>query len=151
MIELLIAELKDPYIRENFRRLKQILKDLDSRLEDTGSSGDIINNLLAVSTWQKISANVATATTAPINEISINDFKTLKYIVSLRDEVDNKTSTFEITIKNENGSLNDTVFAKISGGIDYNVNAVNNSGVMELNITNNTLNTLSIVMARLIL
>lgn len=43
MIELLITEMKDPYIRENFRRLKLILKELNGQL---GGSGDNITNII---------------------------------------------------------------------------------------------------------
>ena len=151
MIELLLSEFKDPYIRENFRRIRNILKDLDGRVSDSVSSGDIITNIVANSIWKKISNTVAASSTGTIDQISINDFNTVKYIVSIRDNTNNKTTTVEITVKNQNGSLVDTVFGKLSGGINYSLVATNDAGIMKLNLTNNELVSLDVTMARLTL
>lgn len=151
MIELLLSEFKDPYVKENFRRIRNILKDLDSRVSDSATSGDIINNIVANSVWKKINTNANASTTTTIDQINLNDFYTLKYVISIRDEANNKTTTTEITIKNENGSLVDTVFAKLSGGISFSLDAINDGGLMKLNLQNNEAAGLTIRMARLTL
>ncbi len=151
MIELLIKELNDPYIRENFRRIKVLLEDIESRVGDSGSSGDTINNIIAASVWKKVSVNALNSSVTTMDSISINNFKTIKYIVSVRDDVNNKTGTFEINIKNENGSLSDSIFAKISGGINFAVNVENDAGFMKIKFTNNEAVNLAINSAKLIL
>lgn len=151
MIELLLSEFKDPYIRENFRRIRNILKDLDSRVSDSASGGDIISNIIANSVWKKINTNVNASTTTTIDQINLNDFTVMKYIVSIRDITNNKTTSVEMTIRNENGSLDDSVFAKLSGGINFSINAINDAGFLKLNLQNNEAVGLSINMARLVL
>lgn len=150
-LELLLTEFKDPYVRENFRRIRDILRDLDSRVSDSATSGDVINNIIANSVWKKINTNADASTTTTIDQINLNDFFTLKYIISIRDNTNNKTTTVELTVKNENGSLVDTVFAKLSGGISFALDAVNDSGLMKLNLQNNEAVGLTIGMARLTL
>lgn len=151
MIELLLAEFKDPYVRENFRRIRDILKDIDSRVADTETSDTIINNIIASSVWRKISTNAAASSNTSIDQVNISDFKTAKYIISIRDETNNKTTAVEMTIKNENGSLTDSVFAKLSGGISFSLDAVEDAGIMKLNLFNNEAVGLAISMARLTL
>lgn len=151
MIELLLTQLDDPVIRENFLRIKTLLNDIEQRVGDSGDSDTIINNVLAASVWRKISANVAPSTTSPVDQIPFTDFKSAKYVFSVRDETNNKTSTFEINITNQNGSLNDTLSAKISGGINFSVNVIPDSGNMKINLINNEPVVLSVIMARLTL
>jgi hypothetical protein len=150
MIELLLSELKDPYIRENFRRIKLLLNDIESRSTGSGS-GDIINNIISSSIWEKETSEISALNTQAIDQIDINDFLVSKYIISVRDESANKTSTMEMTIKNENGSISDSIFAKISGGINFNINAVLDTGSMKLNLTNNENNNLSVILAKITL
>jgi len=150
MIELLIKELSDPYIRENFRRIKLLIQDIESRV-DGGSSGDAINNIIAASVWKKLNVSARSNGLTTLDSVSINNFKSLKYIVSVRDDSNNKTGTFEMNIKNENGSLTDSVFAKLSGGIDFAVNVTNDAGFMKLIFTNNENVNLAINSAKLTL
>lgn len=151
MIELLESKLQDPYVREAFRRVKVILTDLESRVDAAGGDSNVINTIIAASVWKKINVSALASSTTTLDSVSVNDFKTLKYIVSVRDNANNKTGTFEINIKNENGSLTDTVFAKLSGGINFAVNVINDAGFMKLNITNNEVVNLAINSAKLTL
>lgn len=151
MIELLLTEFKDPYIRENFRRIRNALNEIDGRVSDSATSGDIINNIVANSVWRKINTNADASTTTTVDQVNVNDFNVAKYIMSLRDETNNKTTIVELSIRNENGSLTDTVFGKISGGISFLLDVVNDAGLMKINITNNEVVGLTIGMARLTL
>lgn len=151
MIELLLSKFKDPYIAENFRRIRNILKDLDSRVSDSVDSGDVINNIIANSVWRKINTNVNASTTTTLDQVNLSDFYALKYIISIRDATNNKTTTVELIIKNENGSLVDTVFAKLSGGISFSIDAISDSGFMKLNLLNNEAVGLAVSMAKLTL
>ena len=150
--ELLITQLKDAYVRENFRRIKQIINDLETRVDDNSVSDTVINQIVNASVWQRTSGlNAPSSSTTVIDQKNINDFVSMKYVVSIRDNTANKTTAFEILITNENGTLKDSVYTKIHGGISYALNVVNNSGVLELQLTNNEANDFAVSIAKLTL
>lgn len=149
--ELLESKIKDPYIREAFRRVRQALKDLESGVDSSASSGDITNIVNNLSVWKKITTNANASTSTIVDQIAITDFSTIKYIIDIEDTVNNKTRSMEMVINNENGSLTESVFARIGEGIDFSISPVNNSGTMELTITNNEVNGLAVNLARLVL
>ena len=102
--------------------------------------------------WQRTSGlNAPSSSTTVIDQKNINDFVSMKYVVSIRDNTANKTTAFEILITNENGTLKDSVYTKIHGGISYALNVVNNSGVLELQLTNNEANDFAVSIAKLTL
>lgn len=149
--ELLESKIKDQYIREAFRRIRVALQDLDVRADSTSSSGDVTNIVNALSVWKKINTNANASTTTIVDQVSVTDFSTLEYTISIEDTVNNKVRSMKIIINNQNGSLKENVFGKIGGGIDFSISTVNNSGIMELKIINNEVNGLSVNMARLTL
>tara|TARA_R110002012_G_scaffold168596_1_gene332131 strand:- start:139 stop:603 length:465 start_codon:yes stop_codon:yes gene_type:complete len=149
--ELLESKVKDQYIREALRRIRVALQDLDVRADSTSTSGDVTNIVNALSVWKKINTNANASSTTIVDQISITDFSTLEYTISIEDTVNNKTRSMKMMINNQNGSLKENVFGKIGGGIDFSISSVNNLGTMELTITNNEANGLAVNMARLTL
>lgn len=149
--ELLESKIKDPVIREGFRRIRQALQDLDQRADDNSSADTITNVFNSISVWRRLNTNANALSSTIIDQVAINDFSTIKYILSIEDTVNNKTRSMEIIINNENGSLTDSVPVRIGSGIDFSISSVNNSGTMELTITNNEANGLAITAAKLVL
>jgi len=149
--ELLESKVKDEYIREALRRIRVALQDLDVRADSTSSSGDVTNIVNALSVWKKINTNANASTTTIVDQVAITDFSTLEYTISIGDTVSNKAKSMKMIINNQNGSLKENVFGKIGDGIDFSISPVNNSGTMELRITNNEVNGLAVNMARLTL
>lgn len=149
--ELLESKIKDEYIREAFRRVRASLQDLDSRADSGASGGDVTNIVNALSVWRKINTNANASTSTIVDQVAITDFSTLEYTISIEDTVNNKTRSMKLLINNENGSLKESVFSRIGTGIDFSLSTVNNSGTMELTITNNEVNGLAVNMARLTL
>lgn len=149
--ELLESKIKDEYIREAIRRIRAALKDLDTRASSGASSGDITNIVNAISVWKKINTNANASTTTIIDQVPLSSFSTLEYTLSIEDTIGNKTRSMKMLINNENGSLSETVFARIGVGIDFSISPINNAGTMELTIINNETNGLAVNMARLTL
>lgn len=149
--ELLESKIRDQYIREAFRRVRVALQDLDERSDSSSTPGDVTNIINALSIWRRINTNADPSTTTIVDQVAITDFTTLEYSISIEDSTNNKVRSMKMVINNENGSLKDTVFARIGRGIDFSISAVNNSGTMELTITNNEVNGLAVNMARLTL
>lgn len=149
--ELLESKIEDTYIRESLRRIRVALQDLDSRTDSSTSSGDVTNIINSLSVWKKINTNANASTTTIVDQVAVTDFGTLEYTISIEDTVNNKTRSMKMMINNENGSLKDTILGRIGTGIDFSIEPVNNAGTMELRITNNEVNGLSVNMARLTL
>ena len=149
--ELLESKIKDEYIRESLRRIRVILQDLDTRADSGSSSGDVTNIVNSLSVWKKINTNANASTSTIVDQVSLTDFSTLEYTISIEDTVNNKSRSMKMEVNNENGSLKDTVFGRIGTGIDFSISSVNNSGTMELTIANNEINGLAVNMARLTL
>jgi len=149
--ELLESKIQDQYVREAFRRVRVALQDLDGRADSSTDSGDVTNIINSLSVWKKINTNADASTTTIVDQVAITDFSTLEYTISIKDTVNNKVRSMKMIINNQNGSLKENVFGKIGGGIDFSISSVNNSGTMELTITNNEVNGLAVNMARLTL
>lgn len=150
-IELLESKIKDTYIREAFRRIRILLQELDTASDNSTSSGDVLNIINSVSVWKKITTNANASSSTIVDQVAITDFSTIKYIIDIQDTINNKTRSMEMIINNENGSIKESVFGRIGSGIDFSISPVNNSGTMELTITNNEVNGLSVSLARLVL
>jgi len=149
--ELLESKIQDQYVREAFRRVRVALQDLDGRADSGADSGDVTNIINSLSVWKKINTNANASTTTIVDQVAITDFSTLEYTISIENTVNNKVRSMKLLINNENGSLKETVFGRIGVGIDFSISSVNNSGTMELTITNNEVNGLAVNMARLTL
>jgi len=151
-LELLLTQLKDAYIRENFRRIRELVEELERKVDDNAVSDTIINTVVNASVWRRTAGiNAPSSSTTVLDQVNVNDFDSLKYIIKVRDEVSNKTTTKEMNVTNENGSINDVVFVKMYGGSNFALSAVNNSGTFELQLTNNDLNDYNVSIAKLTL
>ena len=87
--------------------------------------------------WEEFEGTVTNGTTGTLDTIDVNNFSIVKYIVSIDDTTNNKTTILEMMVRNINGSISDTVYGKLSGGIDYAINAINDSGNLKLQLQNN--------------
>ena len=79
----------------------------------------------------------------------MDDFNSSTYFISVVDNTGNTVTTFKMSVKSDGSTLKDSVYDKLSGGIDYAISAVINAGNMELQFTNNELNDLSVTYGRL--
>lgn len=102
-------------------------------------------------TWSVIPNNAGASSTTILDQINISNFIVAKYIVAIRDDTNNNTVSFELTVNNNNGTLKDSISSRLGSGINYAISADNNAGTMEINLINNETNIVTVNMARLTL
>lgn len=151
MIELLITEIQDVRVRENFRRIRAALKDIYDQVDSSGSSSNIIDITTSISIWSKINSTVSSSSSNNIDVVSLSNFKTAKYIVTVYNEVEGVNRSFEVLIINEGGALSDQLYTRIGSLIDIEINVNLSAGNMELEIVNNEAYGLNITAAKLLL
>ena len=149
-VKLQLKEIRDPYIRENFKRL---LKGLD----DVGDAGNvtnitnIVNNILSGSAvWTKFTDVVTLSSSKVIDSIVLANFNAVKYIITLYNTAQGESRYFEMVVVNQGGTLKDSVVAKLGSSLNYSINTTVNAGSMELTLFNNEAFNLDVSIGRLI-
>jgi hypothetical protein len=147
-LRLLLKEIRDPYIRENFQR---ILREF----ENVGlGGGDTINNITNITNlglWTGISDAVNGSSSKVIDSISLGDFHTVKYNFSVYNDTESKTKTFEMTVNKEGSVVSDSVSNKMGSTFNMSIGANVNAGNMELTLFNNEIFNLTVSAAKLVL
>lgn len=145
--QLAVEGKNDQYIRENFRRIQEFM----DALETSGATNisNVINNLVDP-VWEKINDAVGAGATKAVDVIPVSSFNRVTYMCVVKDTGTNITKTFNIQVRYENGAVNDTVYSREGIGIDYAVGAILNGGNMELTVTNNEANNITISLGRLV-
>lgn len=146
---LLLKEIRDPYIRENFQK---IVKEFE-RLS-IGTGGDTINNITNITNlglWTEINDVVNDSSSKVIDTIALTNFHTAKYTFSVYNDAESKNKTFELTVVREGTALKDKVSAKMGSNINMGIGANVNAGNMELTLFNNEIYNLTVSAARLVL
>lgn len=105
----------------------------------------------SIPVWVRFTDIVNSDTTKIIDTLALSSFTAIKYLISIREQTNNKTTMVEMNLKNENGSLQDTIYGKLSGSIDFGISAISNSGNMELVLINNESIQVSISAAKVVL
>lgn len=146
-IELLESKIDDIYVREAIRRIRLQLQGIQNE-SSSGSGGDS-TTVVNESVWSTFTDNISASSSKTVDQIDLDLFFCVKYIICVRNEADNKTTFTEIVVKNQDGDIEDSIPTHLSGGIDYYLDAVNDSGYMKLNLTNNELSEVNIEVAKL--
>ena len=85
-----------------------------------------------------------------VDSFSSSKYKAVKWIYHIEDNTNNKSSTGEILVSvTSTGDVMHNRYAVIGTSIPYLVNVNNNSGTIELSITNNQSDDLSISVVRI--
>jgi hypothetical protein len=108
-------------------------------------------DLVGQGVWSKFADAINGSSSKTIDTISISDFVSVVYKVTLYNTVEGKAKSLEITVNNSNGTLKDFISGKLGANINFSIDAVVNSGNLELNITNNETYNLDVSIARLTL
>jgi len=148
-IKLLLKEIRDPYIRENFKR---ILKELETL--DTSGGGNTINNITNITNlglWTEINDVVSGSSSKVVDSIALGDFHTVKYKFSVYNDTESKTKTFEMTVNKEGTALKDSISNRLGSSFNMALTANVNSGNMELTLFNNEAYNLTVSAAKLVL
>ena len=162
-IELLLAQVKDPVIRENFRRIKQRL-DRGFSSGGTSSGSDVsleelkafileqIGNQIPDELWTKREVVVpGDSETIVVDSMAQSTFRAIKYFITAYNSDAVKTKAFEMTVVNQFPEIETTVFGKIGSVISHEIDANIVSGQMRVNFKNNESYELRLIIARMIL
>lgn len=141
--------------------IKALKQSVSSSL--TASPGAIIslnnNNVVDPSllpqdafTWVKFSKVLNSGQANIVDSVSNDSFKSLKYICTIHNEIENKYQTFDLNILNIGGDYCHGISNKIiSGSLNIKLEPFNNSGTLEIRVTNNESYSLQMELAKLTL
>lgn len=100
-------------------------------------------------TLRKDSLSVAVSATETITIQDLVDFKSQKYLVTIIDPATSKVKYLEHVVINDEGNIKDIIFGKFGAKLDLAINAVANSGKLDLNYTNNEAFDLDVCVTRI--
>lgn len=150
--DLLLQQIADPIIRENFRRIKfEIQSLIDGQSTSSGSTAGGSTGTTIVSPWTRFTTNIDAVTTKVIDSVKLSDFKKIVYEVTFYNVVEGKTRGFRIDVVNNGSSVSDKISSILGDYMDYEVNVNLNSGKMELEIVNNEAFRIDSILAKLVL
>lgn len=148
-LDLLLREIDDPYVQENFRRLKQYL-DENYQGGDTTINQDI-TVIDEESPWIRVSDIVNTSTTSVVDTLALSSFNKIEYIITYKDLVTGEGKGLNVTVINDNGTIKESVYAITGAPLDVDLDTDINGSNYELEITNNEPNNVEVILSRLIL
>lgn len=107
-----------------------------------------IINAISRPVWSKRDGFIPQGSTQVVDQIA-NTFKQASYILTVHNEAQNAFKRMNIDILRIGSTYQEIVYGKLNGGnasIDVDTN--NNSGIMELRVTNNETHDLNLSLAR---
>jgi hypothetical protein len=134
-LDLLLKEIDDPYVQENFYRLKLYL-------EQTGFQvGDVINNFKEIigdaDIWTRVAGSVSSSGTSAVDTVSKSIFRTLDYNVTIKDTTSNKVKTLKMTVVQDDSGLKDYVSGIAGSPLNVSIDAIDTGSDVDLSFTNN--------------
>lgn len=139
--KLLLEQVRDTYIRENFRRIEFILDDLEAAgvIGPTGPAGPA-GPPGDPGLTQNTDTPPAGGGTISGGNITLTQNRAVKYTILVYNTVENVTSYQEFVVLNiddtTGGLLNASAF-KFGASVNYTVTSEVVSGQIELTVTNN--------------
>lgn|GEM_PF-5704974 len=145
-LDLLLKEITDPYVQENFHRLERYIRCLitEGILDPTPPAAPpTVNTTVITPVVTNPGDTVQSSVTIPagqtlvVDEVASNSFDCLEYSVSLKYETGSGVKCLKLFAVNDDGVLEEQVFA--IAGRDLNVFQTTqiSSGVYQLAFTNN--------------
>lgn len=140
-LDLLMKEVKDEYVQENFRKLKRYLDCIERKIED-GGGGDttnIINNINN-SPWSAIDTE-----SIPASTMEVLDSKVLastdcgEYKVCIKEQGGSKSKNFNVKYRKTDTDVVDQIYGKSGDIMDVSTSVVRTLTDIELQVTNNEL------------
>ena len=153
-LSLFKVEIENRYSKENFKRIEEhINKVICEALNEVGGTVTTIagGGSSTTSPWQDLNNNVPASSVKVIDTVALSNFKTLKYIINLSNELEAKGRTFEMTLVKQGVTIKETLGPKTGKGINYSVNANVVGSSVELSITNSEIYNIDVNYARLTL
>lgn len=148
-LDLLLKEIDDVYVQENFRRLKLFL-EAQELSSSGGSSGGVTTIVTGTaSLWEEFNRTITPGSTVIVDTFTMLSFKQVEYIVNFKDTTSSKEKSLKLSVIKDDGSLKDTVYARMGSAISLDVNTNINGANYELKVTNNEAFSVDMYFARL--
>lgn len=147
-MKLLLKEVTDRYIQENFKRLEQAFNNLGN---STGSGITNVTNttIESAALWKGKQTTVIASATKVVDTIALNSILSLEYVFTIYNDSEQVVRSFNYKVLNLNGSISDVLFAKLGSAINIEVSSASNGGNLEITIKNNELYNLEVKLTRL--
>lgn len=146
-LDLLLKEIQDPYVQENFYRLKLFLQQ--AKLSGGGVGNVVTNITTSASVWEKAKKTVPASSTTIVESFALSSFRSLEYIINVKDTTSDKEKQLKLSVVKDDGSLKDCVYAIMGSAISLEINANINGLSYELEMINNELFAVEVSFARL--
>lgn len=88
--------------------------------------------------WSRVTTSVPASSTQVVDTVALSGFHMIRYILTAYNDAQSKTKALELTVAQEAGSVNSSVYSKINQ-LDIGVDPVVSGSNNELQITNNEL------------
>ena len=141
-LDLILKEIKDVYVQENFRKIKRYLAGIEQKIStsSTGSGGTtIINNTTISSPWDQIgSKTIAALSTGIVHSINISNTNCGEFKVCIAEQGNPNFKNFNLRYRKTDTDVMEQIYAK-SGVINAHASIVRNPTTLDLVITNNEL------------
>lgn len=152
-LKLLKIEVPDRYVQENFKRIENHVNEVICPDIGSSSGGDTINNITNVTNingaWTKFTNTVPALTTKVIDVLALADFHSINYAITLYNDSESKTRTFQMTAFREGVTINTSVYNKQGSLVSLESDVLVNGLNSELTIVNNNNFDLEVGFARL--
>lgn len=147
--ELLLQQIPDPVLRENFRRIKFSIQDLKDGQTTITNTVNVVSSTANV--WVKFDNSIPASTTKVIDQVTLASFTSVKYILSLFSASNNLTKYYEVGIIKLGTNVNHSIGKRLGTGMSLALDANVVSGNLELSVTNNEAYSVGLSAAKLIL
>jgi len=131
---LLLKEIDDKFVQENFWRLKLYLEQLETGAG--GATTNITNITQADSPWEQVTTMVPASTTQVVDTLALSSFGCLNYVVCMKETGGTKTKMFKLDVRNADTVMNDQVYAKEGDNLSVAVNSNISGANFELEFIN---------------
>jgi hypothetical protein len=145
--DLLLKEIKDPYVQENFRKLKRYLERIDGGFGGTQTINQTTVSGGGVSIWERTSKQTITPSqTKTVDIKTLSQFSKAAYMVTIQQG--NNTLSFNVSLINDDSNLCWEIYG-IVGCLDIQLNFNNSGGQSLLDITNNETGDITVILEKL--
>ncbi len=148
-LDLLLKEIKDEYVQENFYRLKLWLERLN-----TGGTTIVVGGGSGGSTaavWEKFTRSVPASSTIIADSVALSSFNQIEYIINYKNTSTKREKGLKVTVVKDDTLIKEQVYAKTGAPLSIGLNTVINGSNFELQIVSSEVVGVDMSFARLII
>lgn len=148
-VDLLLREIKDPYVQENFLKLKQYFSRIEQQVNTTINNTFNTGSAASPGVWVQTNDTISALTTKVVDVVPLADFNCIDYIICVRKPDKTAMTHLKLSGYQDDTGLHDNVYDK-RGGLDISVSWVEVGTDAELQITNNEAYGIDVYVTKLI-